>query len=326
MVEQSREPRKGMTLAFGRLVLIGTCAIPALHSTIALAKEAAALTQEAAKAEHKPFRLGVSQIITQSTQLADGNTELQRDTLMISAGVNMPLNQQWSLGFRGGYDRLDYDWRNVSLSGVNHVASLFGNDGQTWDHIDRYRVGVSLTYRMDKHWAFSLAPQLQYAYADTASASQAQSYGVVASAMYAFDSGNMLGFGVAYLNDIDEVRTVPYLAMRWQINEHWALANPFQAGFSGPAGLELSYQFNPDWNIGFGGSRRTERFLIEDDDTTVETNEWVGYVRGGWQVTPALSVNLYTGYYVSGELEVTDQAAVEMDNQGAAALDIEIKF
>ena len=80
---------------------------------------------------------------------------------------------------------------------------------------------------------------------------------------------------------------------------------------AGPAGLELSYRFNSDWNVGFGSSRRTERFLIEDDDTVVETNEWVSYLRGGWQTTPALTVNLYAGYYFDGELEVTDQAALE---------------
>lgn len=286
----------------------------------------AAIAADKPSQEYKPFRLSVTQISTQSSEVANGNTELQRDSLLLNAGMNVPLDKQWSLGFRVGYDRLDYDWRNITLTGATNVAPLFGTDGQNWDHINRYRASVSFNYRMDKHWAFFLAPQIQYAYADTASASQAQSYGIVASAMYAFDSGNMIGFGVAYLNDIDEVRTVPYLAMRWQINENWTLANPFQAGFSGPAGLELSYQFNPDWNIGLGSSRRTERFLIEDDNTAVETNEWVSYLRGGWRATPALTVNLYAGYYFDGELEVTNQAALEMDNQGAAALDIEFKF
>ncbi|MCL1089816.1 DUF6268 family outer membrane beta-barrel protein [Shewanella profunda] len=285
-----------------------------------------AIGAEKPEQDRKSFRLSIAQVSTQSAEVANGNTELQRDSLLLNAGVNIPLNRQWSLGVNLGYDRLDYDWRHISLTGANNVSPLFGGDGQIWDHINRYRAGVSLNYRLDKHWAFFLAPQLQYAYADTASFSHAQSYGVVASAMYAFESGNMIGFGVAYLNDIDEVRTVPYLAMRWQINEHWALANPFKAGFSGPAGLELSYQFNSDWNIGFGSSKRTERFLIEDDDIAVEINEWASYIRGGWQATPTISVNLYAGYYFNAELEVTHQATVDMDNQGAAALDIEFKF
>lgn len=278
------------------------------------------------QAQYKPFKLSVSQISTESASVANGDTELQRDSLLLNASVNIPLDKQWSIGMRVGYDRLDYDWRNIRLTGANNAAVLFSDAGETWENIDRYRAGVSLSYRMDKHWSFMLSPQLQYAYADTASASHAQSYGVVASAMYAFESGNMLGFGVAYLNDIDEVRTMPYLAVSWQINDRWRLANPSQAGFSGPAGLELSYQVSTAWNVGFGNSRRTERFLVADKDTVVETNEWVSYLRAGWQATPAIALNLYAGYYFNGELEVTHQAALDMDNQGAAALDLEFRF
>lgn len=112
----------------------------------------AAIAADKPSQEYKPFRLSVAQISTQSAEVANGNTELQRDSLLLSAGMNVPLNQQWSLGFRVGYDRLDYDWRNITLTGANNVAPLFGTDGQNWDHINRYRAGVSLNYRMDKHW------------------------------------------------------------------------------------------------------------------------------------------------------------------------------
>ncbi|MCH1931607.1 DUF6268 family outer membrane beta-barrel protein [Shewanella sp. A25] len=283
------------------------------------------MAAEADKAFH-PFKMSVTQITTQSTDIADGETQLQRDSLLLNAGMNFPLNKQWSVGVKGGYDRLDYDWRNLNVVGGQYSSPLFTTTGETWDQIERYRLSAALNYRMDKHWAFMLAPQLQYAFADTASTSDSQSYGVVASAMYAFDSGNMLGFGIAYLNDIDEVRTLPYLAVRWQINDRLTLANPFQAGFSGPAGLELSYQLNPVWQLALGNSRRTERFLISDDDIVIETNEWVSYFRAGWQLTPAIGVNLYAGYYFAGEIEMTHQAALDMDNQGAAALDLEFKF
>lgn len=276
--------------------------------------------------EYKPFKLSVSHISSQTTKVTDTETTLQRDSLLLNAGVTIPLSKQWTVGMKLGYDRLDYDWRNIPLTNADNTAGLFYDAGETWKHIDRYRASLSLNYRMDRHWSFMFAPQIQYAYADTASASNAQSYGVVAAAMYTFSAGNLLGVGVAYLNDIDEVRTLPYLAVSWQINDRWRLANPFQAGFSGPAGLELSYQFNPLWNLGIGNSRRTERFLIADDATVVETNEWVSYVRLGWRMTPTMGLNLYAGYYSNGELEMTNQAAITLDNQGAAALDFEFRF
>lgn len=300
------------------LINIGVLLIPLMGT--------AAIAADKPPREYKPFKLSIAQISTQNAAIANSQTELQRDSLLLNAAVNIPLNRQWSMGLSLGYDNLDYAWRPVDGMQGDAVKALFGSSGQTWEQIERYRASVSLSYRLDQHWRFMIAPQLQYAYADTASSDNAQSYGVVASAMYAFESGNMLGLGVAYLNDIDDVRTVPYLAMRWQINERWSLANPFKAGFSGPAGLELSYQFNPHWNIGLGNSKRTERFLIKDEDIAVEINEWVTYLRGGWQATRSLSVNLYAGYYFNGELEVTRQAGVDMDNQGAAALDLEYKF
>lgn len=268
----------------------------------------------------------VSQINALASDVADSNTELKRSGLLLGAGVNIPLDPQWSLGFRVGYDRLKYDWDNIQFTENNDLASLFGRTGEHWDNIDRYRASVSLNYQMDKHWSFLLAPKIQYAYADTASSSDAKSYGIVVSAMYTFNSGNMIGIGAAYLNDIDEVRTDPYLTIYWKINENWTLANPFQAGFSGPAGLELSYRLNSDWNFGFGSSRRTERFLIDGDNTVVETNEWVTYLRTGWQATPILTVNLAAGYYFDGDLKATNQSELDMDSQGIVGLNFEFKF
>ncbi|MGL4749078.1 MAG: autotransporter outer membrane beta-barrel domain-containing protein, partial [Shewanella sp.] len=84
------------------------------------------------QAQYKPFKLSVSQISTQSANVANGETELQRDSLLLNAGVTMPLSKQWSVGMRLGYDRLDYDWRNIRLTGANNTAALFSDAGDTW--------------------------------------------------------------------------------------------------------------------------------------------------------------------------------------------------
>ena len=307
-LHQYRNVHPVLTLACGFSVLV--------TSSLAVAQE------KPAKASYSPFSVSVSRVSTQPAELGDGTGELQRDNWLIGGKANFRLNRQWAVGLNVGYDKLDYDWTVISPNS----SDLFPN-GQTWSNIDRYRAGVSLTYRPDKHWMFMLAPQVQYAYADTASSKNAQSYGAVASAMYLFDTGNLLGFGVVYLNDIEEVRTVPYLAIRWQLSGHWQIANPFQAGFSGPAGLELSYQINHDWDVGVGGAKRTQRFLLADDDLSVEIDEWASFVRGGWQVTDALSMNGYVGYFFDGSLELSQQLGTEkISNQGAAALAIEFKF
>ncbi|MBL4914054.1 autotransporter outer membrane beta-barrel domain-containing protein [Shewanella schlegeliana] len=280
-----------------------------------------------AKSESKPsyrpspLSVSVSRIMTGTASVGDEGNELQREQWMFDAKGSLALNRQWSIGAGVGYDNLDYDWRSPSPK-----ATL--KDGtKTWDKIERYRASLSISYRPNKNWMFILAPKLQYAYADTASSSNAQSYGAVFSGMYRFDSGNMLGFGAAYLNDIDEVRTVPFIAVNWQLTEKLSLGNPFSAGFSGPAGLELSYQLSPDWNMGIGTSKRTNRFLIADDELTAEIEEWVAFTRVGWDISQSVSLSAYGGYFFNGELELNPQHCKEaIDNQGAAALDVTVRF
>ena len=277
------------------------------------------LAQEQQKSSYRPspFTISASRITTGTAEVGEQGNELQRDQWMFDFKTGMPLGKKWFIGAGVGYDNLDYDWRSTSLK----------DNTQTWDKIERYRASLSLSYRPNKNWMFIFAPKLQYAYADTASSSNAESYGAVLSGMYRFNSGNMLGFGVAYLNDIDEVRTVPFLAVNWQITDKLKLGNPFSAGFSGPAGLELSYQLSSDWNVGLGTSKRTNRFLIADEKQTAEIEEWVSFARVGWDISRAVSVNAYAGYFFNGELELNPQNTKEnIDNQGAAALDVTFKF
>ncbi|WP_394392200.1 DUF6268 family outer membrane beta-barrel protein [Shewanella woodyi] len=273
------------------------------------------------KPSFSPFSVSVSRIDTAEADIGEGQNTLQRSSWLFDANAKLPLNKQWSLGFNLGYGDLNYDWKQDGSSILNRQL-------QGWQQVRRYSAGVSLSYRLDKHWMFMVAPKLQYAYADTAKSSNASSYGVVASGMYRFGNGNLLGLGVAYLNDISEVRTVPFLAVNWQINDSWRLGNPFAAGFTGPAGLELSYRLSPSVDFGFGASKRTQRFLLEDDDTTVEVDEWVSFLRAGWRVSESVTLTGYAGYYFNGELELNKpQVEVEtIDAQGALAIAAEYRF
>jgi hypothetical protein len=279
------------------------------------------LTPYAAAYDYSPFKFHVSRTSTDAAQVGDTNTELQREVWRLKLSGAMPLSKEWMLGANIGYDNLDYGFKNID-------SDLLNGQVTPWSSINKYSAGLSLTYRpTDTNWMFLLAPKLQYAYANTASSSDAQSYGVVGSAMYRFESGNMLGFGVAYLNDISEVKTVPYLAIRWKITDKLTLGNPFQAGFSGPAGLELSYEMNDKWNFGVGSSRRSERFLITDQEQTIEMEEWVGFVRAGWNISKKATINAYGGYFFNSEMELSEPNVTdEIENQSAIGLAFDIKF
>ncbi|WP_281213358.1 outer membrane beta-barrel protein [Shewanella insulae] len=270
--------------------------------------------------QQSPLTLSVSRIGVGEADVGDSGLALQRDTWLFGAKTSYALNRQWSLSASISYDRLEYDWSGRG-------ASLLDGNLAPWSNVDRYGVGLGVSFRPNNRWLFMLAPKLQYAYGDAASSSNAQSYGVVASGMYRFNGGNMLGLGVAYLNDISEVRTLPYLAVNWQITDKLKLANPFSAGFSGPAGLELSYQWYESLDVGVGSSKRTQRFLVEDEDVTLEIDEWVGFVRAGWQATEPLKFDAYLGYFFSGEIELSSPKTQEsLENQLALAFSAQYRF
>lgn len=268
-------------------------------------------------ADFSPFTFSVSRVTTGNADVGNDGNELQRDQWLTNFKAKMPVSKQWILGLDLGYDQLDYDWKSPSGEATDYA----------WDDIHRFRAGVSVVYRPDNHWIFMLSPRLQYAYADTATASEAQSYGVVMSAMHRFSSGHLFGLGVAYLNDIDEVRTVPFFAFRWQINDAWYLSNPFSVGFSGPGGAELSYLATPDWEFGLGVSKRTSRFLIADNENTAEIDEWVSHLRASWKWTPKITLSAFAGYFFNGELELNPEGTDEtIENQGGAALEARFSF
>jgi len=290
---------------------------PLLISSIVLSSAAMSSHLQAKPAkQYSPLSVSVTKIATNRAAVGEQGNELQRDQWMFELKSSLPLNKQWFVGAKLGYDQLDYDWTSPRTAYQ-----------QGWDKITRYRASASLSYRPNKHWMLMLAPKVQYAATDNASLSEAQSYGAFLTAMYRFDSGNMLGFGVGYLNDINEVRTLPFLAINWKITEDLTLGNPFSAGFSGPAGLELTYAISNDWRVGMGTAKRTHRFLVADDKHTAEIDEWVGFARVGWDIHSSLSVNAYLGYFFNGQLELEPKGTQEeLDSQGALALDFTYRF
>ncbi|WP_372870465.1 DUF6268 family outer membrane beta-barrel protein [Shewanella sp.] len=286
-------------------------------ATVVLSVTAASVALPAlADGKPSPFSLQAAWV---STDKADvGDATLGRNLYMFDAKGSYALSRQWSIGWGLGYDVLDYSWRTAD-------GKLLGGAASPWSSINRYNVSLNIGYRTG-NWLFGFSPMLQYAWADTASSSDARSWGLVASAMHRFDDGNLLGLGAIYLDDIGETRALPFLAVRWQLTDSLTLANPFDAGFSGPAGLELSYRFNPRWELGLGSSRRSQRLLLNDDGQTVEIDEWVSFLRLGWQLGQKVSLNAYAGYMFGGEMELGSGEREDLSAEGAGAIAFNVAF
>lgn len=275
-------------------------------------------------APRQAFKLSLSGITTTNSKINQSQASLQRNNLLMDFGFKFPISIKRKIfaGVSLGYGQLNYDWNQFSSTPLANTVTL-----GDWQHINRYSASLSFIFKPEDKWLFILSSKMQKAYAANASASDAISYGSVLTGMYSFPNDNRLGVGVAYLNDLDEVKIMPFVAVKWQINDQWSLTNPFSAGFAGPAGIELRYQYNKNWQFGWGGSRRSQRFLLNDKPQNAEINEWVSFARFGWEITPQLTLNTYTGFIFNGELNISDpDQKYKMDNQGAAAVSVDLRF
>ena len=115
-----------------------------------------------------------------------------------------------------------------------------------------------------------------------------------------------MGGGV--FGGLEDVSGFPVIFVYWQINDSWRMGNPFRPGPSGPAGLEIVYTGFPDWEIGFGGGYRSNRFALDDvgvaPDGFGENSGAALFFRASRAVSQSGNIDLYAGTVVGGTLEL----------------------
>ncbi|WP_163930535.1 DUF6268 family outer membrane beta-barrel protein [Paraferrimonas sp. SM1919] len=256
-------------------------------------------------------------VMNADSELAAGDS-IKRDSYGLSLNYRQPISRHWFTSLSARYDILNFDFSS---------DTLFRNNIARFEDVKRYGGSLTLGYRSDDSWMYMLSPSFQYAYSQQANAADASSWGVVAMAFKTFKSGNAFGLGLAYLNDINDVRVMPYPVITWQINDEWKLTNPFEAGFTGRAGLEIGYSGIQNWQFGFGSAYRVERFLADQAKNTIEVSEVVNFLRGSYFFSKETSVSAYLGYKVASELELNDSGITEqLDPHGAGAVSFNYKF
>jgi len=137
-----------------------------------------------------------------------------------------------------------------------------------WEQIHTINLALSLFYNFRQNWRFMFSPSIQFAGESDADWNEAMSYGGVLTAMHVFNPNLTVGAGAAVYSRLEEVSLFPFIAVSWQFNKHWRLANPLSAGPVGPAGLELSFIPNDQWEFAVGGAYRTFRFRLDEEGNT----------------------------------------------------------
>lgn len=258
------------------------------------------------------------------TDFDDGGS-VSMDQYAITAGLDHKLSEQLKTGVGVGYTLQDYDF-----SGSSGFGGL-----KPWEEIHTFSVSTSITYSPDRNWSILISPFVESSAESGADDSESYSYGGFIFASYAYSKNLILGFGGGVTSGLEETEFIPTLYVRWQINDKLLLANPTEAGPSGPAGLELSYALAPQWNIGVGAAYRSYRFRLDDEGVAPDgIGEFSGvpaWLRVSWQPTDFTTLALYGGYTFAGEIELEDRdgnslADDEYDPAPFAAASLEITF
>jgi hypothetical protein len=216
-------------------------------------------------------------------------------------GTSTALGGGARAGVSFSYDYLDYSFSSPTAFGG--VAP--------WGVVQRYGVSVPLQFRVAGDWMLGVSPSADWFRENGAQTSDALAWGAIFSATRLFADGNRIGLGVGAYDQIEETSVIPFLIVDWRLGERWRLINPFQSGPTGGAGLELDYQFSPEFSVGLGFSFREYRFrLSEDGPVPNGIGEQRGrpiFLRGTYTFGPSIALHMYAGVVTAGKLLVEDR-------------------
>ena len=231
----------------------------------------------------------------------DGGGEFGLSGVQLRLGTAGPVGT----GFRAGVT-LNFDYYDSSFSN----PTVFGA-AAPWGNVYRYGVSVPLAWALNSEWSLAVAPSVDWFRESGANSSDSLTWGAVLSAVRVDPAGNRIGLGVAVFDEIEDTKVFPVIVVDWRLGDRWRLINPLPAGPTGPAGLELDYQFDGGWSLGVGAAYRTLRFRLSDSGPVSsgvgEINGVPIFARATYDLSKQLTLHIYAGAIVGGELRVEDR-------------------
>jgi hypothetical protein len=207
------------------------------------------------------------------------------------------------------YDYLDFSFTDpVGFGGV-----------APWNIIQRYGVSVPLSFALRDGWSLGFVPSVDWFRENGASTDDALAWGAIVSGTKRFDNGNVIGLGVGVYDRLEDTAAFPFLLIDWRLGERWRLVNPLAAGPTGPAGLELDYEFDGGWSAGVGAAWRIERFRLSETgpvpDGIGEERGVPVFVRVTHQFGKQMALHLFAGAVVAGQLRVENSSGARLQEE-----------
>ncbi len=179
-----------------------------------------------------------------------------------------------------------------------------------WTSLNAPSIGANLRYRYSDQLFLFVSPQVGWNYESGASADQGMSYGAAFGAIYAYSPTLTLGLGAAAFRQVNRTNVFPILIVNWKITDKLTLSNPLEAGPTGGPGIELSYAFRDQWDLGVGMAFRDTRFRLKDDGPQPngigEDKGLPLFAHVTYSPAKAFKLDFYAGAILNGRLKVLD--------------------
>jgi hypothetical protein len=228
----------------------------------------------------------------------DGGGDVSIAHYGISVSGTAPLTARAGFGVSMSYNREEYNFSNTD-------GFLVQNP---WHQINRMSLVMRLGYKLTDEWSIGGGPVVQNAGEDGANFGDSLMYGGMVSAIYRANPDLTIGFGTGVFYRLDETRVFPSLIVSWKITDRLRLGNSYRLGTAGPAGLELSYKLDENWEAAAGGGHRSSRFRLDKDGSTPggigENSNWPVYARLSRKLGSMIHLDLYGGAAFGGKMKL----------------------
>jgi len=198
-----------------------------------------------------------------------------------------------------------YNLHDYSFS---ESASLWEN--KIFEKVHSLGLGIKFMYAIDKDWKIFIVPIVEFSGESEAKLNDSLIYGGIAATAYRVSPDLSIGAGVGIFSRLEELSVFPMIVIDWKITEKLKLSNPFRGGPSGPAGLELSYSLNKNWEVGIGGAYRSFRFRLNDEGTAsngiFQDRSVPAWGRLSWDSGSKVKIDFNAGAFIAGKMKIED--------------------
>ena len=234
--------------------------------------------------------------------------EFRLNRALVRADLKKKVSETVTLGIGANYDYGDYSF----------TGTLNDQIADPWNEVHALNLSMSALFDLDRNWKLFVSPSAGVAAEAGADWGDSMVYGGIVWTSYRFSPSLTLGLGAGVFSKPEEVSAFPLIIVDWKITDRLRIANPLQAGPTGPAGLELSYTFN-DFTIASGGSYRSARFRLDDhgpvSNGVGEDRSFPLWVRFSAKVGKAGTLGLYSGALVGGKMTIENSRGDKISDE-----------